>query len=458
MLTSASTTTNQYAQVGYQENPGNVGGSGRNFLFIGSSGNGSQVGGTLTNLPHPGLESRHSYSTLYGYYGSNFSGLIDNQTIVDSIGNPLEFNLGFTPTVAQVMGETHNAAAQMPGDANNHLVMQSAGWVVRGQTNWQAFNATGAARQVQLQSPNPPYSLSASPPWFGNRYDSNNQIEIWDTYCKVSAGPSAISPSDASQTQFWKGTDGNLWYAWSSGGYWNGPAMVNVGGSMFSAPTAFGNNPQTVFWEGTDHQLHEVWFANGAWNGPVSVASGQMDPSGSAPSAILQGSTQTVFWKGSSGTLMEMWWNGVWNGPVAVSSSGVMGSGPSVIPVGQQTVYWRGTDGNLWEEWWNGSWSGAVRVTSGGTLASAPGAAIAGSQQLVFWQGTDETLYETWWTSAWNGPVMVGGMGPVESPPTVVVVSSGRYVWWKGPDGNIYQALWNGSWHGPSFVGQGPLG
>lgn len=199
----------EYAQVGYFEAPGNTsGGTARRFILYTNGPNTNHVQSSVVidyvlpgqSYAHPQLESRHSYTTLWGYYGGDYSGLIDNNTIVDQNGNPLTFNPGFNATQAFVSGETHSANAQMLGSALNPLDMQSTGWVVKGSQSWQAFNATGTAQVVNNGMYNPPVSwypytsMPANPPWYGYKIIGNNRFQIWDIGCPVSVSSGYLIP------------------------------------------------------------------------------------------------------------------------------------------------------------------------------------------------------------------------------------------------------------------------
>lgn len=177
--------------------------------------------------------------------------------------------------------------------------------------------------------------------------------------------PTATSLPDATGVSeidvFWEGTDGDLWRALylTSTGKWSGPTNVGMG-TLGSPPTATeqatsaGSQIQ-VYWKGTDGALWEADTSGGTkWSGPTSHG---MGPLGSAPAvASLAYGNEYAFWGGTYGRLWQAsWdstsWNGVnLNGPTSIGF-GPMGSAPTVAAVepDEYDVFWIGTDSNLWE-------------------------------------------------------------------------------------------------------------
>ena len=110
-----------------------------------------------------------------------------------------------------------------------------------------------------------------------------------------------------------------------------------------------------VYWKGTNGALYEADTSGGAkWSGPTSHG---MGPLGSAPAVATLGyGNEDVFWGGTYGRLWEASWdstsrNGVsLNGPTSVGF-GPMASAPTVAaaPPDEYDVFWIGTDSNLWE-------------------------------------------------------------------------------------------------------------
>jgi hypothetical protein len=187
---------------------------------------------------------------------------------------------------------------------------------------------------------------------------------------QVGMGPLGSQPTAASLPNssgvseidvFWEGTDGDLWRALyeTATGKWTGPSNVGMG-PLGSPPTAAEQStsagPQIqVYWKGTDGALWEADTSGGTkWSGPTSHG---MGPLGSAPAVASLGyGNEYVFWGGTVGRLWQAsWdstsWNGVnLNGPTSVGF-GPMAAAPTVAAAApdEYDVFWIGTDSNLWQ-------------------------------------------------------------------------------------------------------------
>ena len=206
--------------------------------------------------------------------------------------------------------------------------------------------------------------------------------------------PAVLSPQGQELDVYWKGTDGNLWYAYSDSGYttpggYSGPHAayhnghgLGVLGSSPSASTAVGQNGADydyLTWQGTDGALWNAEFGlyNHAW---------------------LTGATKNT----CCGTL---------GGPPSVAAEAASSASYDVV--------WQGDGGsyNLW--WWFNGRSSPIDLGMG-TLGSAPTIAFSGDAAnyhlYVFWKGSsDASLYEAYFdgpNGPWHGPIDLG-MGPL---------------------------------------------
>ncbi len=163
---------------------------------------------------------------------------------------------------------------------------------------------------------------------------------------------------------FWHGNQAgaNLWRAsyLTATGKWSGPSEIGGMGPLGSPPTATEQQTSAgaqiqVYWKGDDGALWEADTSGGTkWSGPTSHG---MGPLGSSP-AVASSSygNENVFWGGTFGRLWQAnWdstsWNGVnLNGPISVGF-GPMASAPTVAAAApnEYDVFWVGTDSDLWE-------------------------------------------------------------------------------------------------------------
>jgi hypothetical protein len=382
-------TPYHYAQVGYVELPNNgPGGTQRWFMFIGNDG-GTQHGGTLGNVQpgqsfiHPALESIHSYTTLWGYYGGDYSGLIDGNTIVGFDGSPERFTLSFNATAALVAGETASADDQMPGDTSWPLDMRSAGWVVKTQQNWQAFNSTGGAVAESITSP----SGAQNPPWYGNGVVSNNEIQVWDRACM----PHEMAfVSNAS----------SLYLDTTSGGPVDQHLSV-MGGTSPSITALTWGGYETAFQSGQGHLV--VWGAGG------NIDTGDGMAPGTSPSITAVGSGFVVAFQANTTHLFTYSSPG---GTADRNEGMAAGTSPSITAVwsGWEVAFQANTY-HLFTYWSSTGWTDTnqpmAHVTSP-SITTVPGGFWIAYQAF----NGDLTDYP-WYGSVWDTGE---GMQPVSSP------------------------------------------
>ena len=111
-----------------------------------------------------------SYHYYYTYFTPNSSKTYTfamDTTTFESHG------LGWTPTIVQIYGETHNYNTQMPGDTNSKVRMDQAQYLVVNDATWHAMNTSAGANK---------------PTWYGATKVDSTTYKIWDKYCSSSGG------------------------------------------------------------------------------------------------------------------------------------------------------------------------------------------------------------------------------------------------------------------------------
>ncbi len=202
----------------------------------------------------------------------------------------------------------------------------------------------------------------------------------------MASDPSVVSAGPGLIDAFWKGEDGNLWYAGFTGG----------------------------------------WFGSGTWSAPVSLGLG---PLASQPRAVSPSAgVIDVFWKGSDSGLWADRYNHGWSG-AAPLNSGALGGNPVVASadMGSDTVFWRDASGDLWAD--TGTpvgWSGAQRLTTT-ALAADPSASAAGTSIDVFWDSAGELWHGALNAGTWSGAVALG-TETVTGDPSVVDLAPGSVI------------------------------
>ena len=259
----------------------------------------------------------------------------------------------------------------------------------------QATNANGFGCPVWLSSGPPPYVLVvADPPTY--------KPGIW--------GPSGARPAVASepdhtgyQDVFWRVGNGDIFETWYRNGGWNGPVDLtttfwnNCSGKEFPKSTSAiqvaiaGNGHEYVFWRGTDGNIWEAWSGSGNCNGTTwslkDFGSGYETWSSVSSAVTPNDQEEDIFYAGgptgnSGHDIFEAWHrNGRWNGPLNMSTEGAEYSAsnqnfPETISAvnvamnsqGYEYVFWRYTDGTIDEAYtlsngWNFKNFGADYMT-----------------------------------------------------------------------------------------------
>lgn len=251
------------------------------------------------------------------------------------------------------------------------------------------------------------------------------------------------------QYVYWRGSNRrhDLFLAYWNGTGWHGP--VNLGmGPLASEPAASSNGEvgravENIYWTGTNGN---VWYAYSTttvatsardYSGPhqASYKGHGLGPLGSSPSTTIDSCDESglpacfgyfdhVEWRGKDGalwgaaydTLSNRWDTRAVKNPVTRT----LGGPPSAAEDPDANVTytaWQGTGvHHLWF-WWDGL---KHPIDEGfGTLGSAPSLTwtASGVSGIVyaFWKGTNARLYEAYYTEetgAWHGPYNLG-MGPL---------------------------------------------
>ncbi len=248
----------------------------------------------------------------------------------------------------------------------------------------QATNAVGSGCPVWLSSGTPPYAMAeADPPTY--------KPGIWGP---SGARPASASEPNHTgyQDVFWRAGNGDIYEMWyrGSSNSWNGPVDLtttlwnNCNGKEFPKSTSAiqvaiaDNGHEYVFWRGTDGNIWEAWSGSGNCNGTTwslkDFGNGYETWSSVSIAVTPNGQEEDIFYAGgptgSSGhDVFEAWYrNGHWNkpvncppgpgscppGPVNMSTKRNFPTTTSAVNVamssqGYEYVFWRYTDGSIYE-------------------------------------------------------------------------------------------------------------
>jgi hypothetical protein len=113
-----------------------------------------------------GVESGQTFYTYYLPAGKQFR-LFVNSTQYDQVTG------GWTPSIVEIYGETHNRNTQMPGDTSNKVRMDNAKTILNGGTTWSSMNSTAGANDPAI---------------YGATKVNATTYDIWDKYCSSPGG------------------------------------------------------------------------------------------------------------------------------------------------------------------------------------------------------------------------------------------------------------------------------
>jgi hypothetical protein len=89
--------------------------------------------------------------------------------------------LGWTPTQAEIMGETHSDADQMFGDTYTPVLFSTSQYY---EGSWTAMNLTGNVQYWNKGTSNPSGTWTYDPEYgYNDPGGSPSQLQIWDQYC-----------------------------------------------------------------------------------------------------------------------------------------------------------------------------------------------------------------------------------------------------------------------------------
>ena len=153
----------------------------------------------------------------------------------------------------------------------------------------------------------------------------------------VASAPQTVSDQPGDIDVLWHGTNGHLWTLGYRNGAWR-TAATDVSGAAAPSTANLVTDPSVVssgagridaFWEGSDGNIWQAtytagWYGNGSWSAPRALGVG---PVGSAPEAVSPGAGLIdLFWKGVGSAIWVDRFNGRWSGPSPLGSGVVTGT------------------------------------------------------------------------------------------------------------------------------------
>jgi hypothetical protein len=257
-------------------------------------------------------------------------------------------------------------------------------------------------------------------------------------------GPAACSWNSSRLDLFVQGTDGQLWWKYTTNGGGSWTSWRSLGGKLTSSPAAASpaSGVIDVFVRGSDGALWQRTTTNGgaSWSAWASIG-GQL-ASGTGPAVCSQGSSLDVFVQGTDHVLYYKQWDGTtWSGWKSLGAGLTSSPGVTSQANGKIDVFVRGTDNAIWYREYSGTswstWHGLSGLVASGT---GPAACSWGAGRLdVFVQGTDGILYQkTYAGSSWSGWQSLSGK--LTSSPAATSPASGVIdVFVRGSDGAVWE-------------------
>jgi lysozyme len=256
----------------------------------------------------------------------------------------------------------------------------------------------------------------------------------------VAGTPQSVSDQPGDINVLWRGTNDGLWNLAFRNGQWGSTAtdLSAAGGTdaeLVSDPSVVspGAGQIDAFWKGEDGNLWYAtftggWFGSGIWSAPASLGLG---PLGSEPRAVSPGpGLIDVFWEGSGGGLWVDRYNGGWSGAIPLDTGALeSGANPVVASAGggSDTVFWRAASGGLWSDTGTSyGWSGAQELTSS-ALSADPSASATGTTIDLFWDSAGELWHGALTAGAWSGAAALG-TETVIGDPSVVDLAPGSVI------------------------------
>ena len=151
--------------------------------------------------PNTGVDmsigTTHTYTVLYGNYAPGvWSFEVDGNLVYTTFLNPAPYE--FTPTQAQVFGETRDAADQMYGDIVNPEKFSGTNVYVNSSSRWEAIDTSNQAT-IANSDLNNNFNVQ-----YGFNRVSSSELDIWDNGCPNSA------PNGPGDGPYWVGNGGAL--------------------------------------------------------------------------------------------------------------------------------------------------------------------------------------------------------------------------------------------------------
>jgi hypothetical protein len=329
----------------------------------------------------------------------------------------------------------------------------------------QATNAVGSGCPVWLSSGTPPYAMAeADPPTY--------KPGIWGP---SGARPASASEPNHTgyQDVFWRAGNGDIYEMWyrGSSNSWNGPVDLtttlwnNCNGKEFPKSTSAiqvaiaDNGHEYVFWRGTDGNIWEAWSGSGNCNGTTwslkDFGNGYETWSSVSIAVTPNGQEEDIFYAGgptgSSGhDIFEAWYrNGHWNGPVNMSTKRNFPTTTSAVNVamssqGYEYVFWRYTEYEAYTlgDGWNFKYFGSGYMTWSQVSVTVNS---YNDIQTISYEGGNGDVYTTYYLPyyGWTSPQdMTQGFSlpKTDAGPSITINPNGVFYFYaRARNGTIFE-------------------
>lgn len=194
--------------------------------------------------------------------------------------------------------------------------------------------------------------------WWSNSTGWSGWIPLGQPTPGLIGGPATISRNAQVCNIYVRGGDNALWQRAFFDGAWHPWVRHGDGGVLVSEPTlgSMGPNHEHVFVKGSDGQLWQKWWSGGTgWSGwaPLGAPAGGF--SGNPHTISRNNGVCNVYVRGNDGALWQRaFWDGNWHAWQRHDDGGVLADDPAASHRGpdHEQVFVRGTDAQVWHKWW----------------------------------------------------------------------------------------------------------
>jgi lysozyme len=273
----------------------------------------------------------------------------------------------------------------------------------------------------------------------------------------VASAPQTVSDQPGDIDVLWHGTNGHLWTLGYRNGAWR-TAATDISGAAAPSAANLVTDPSVVssgrgridaFWEGSDGNIWQAtytagWYGNGSWSTPQSLGLG---PVASAPEAVSPGvGLIDLFWNRAGAGIYVARFNGTWSVATPLATHTATGTPVAVSSyAGSDTVFWRdGSSGDLWQDTGaSGGWSGAQQLTTT-PLAADPSVSASAGVIDVFWNSGGGLWHGALNvnTAVWTAAVALGVVAVAGNPAAVALAPGAVIVDSRESSGALASALY----------------